>query len=94
MGKLGSDENIYTLFKIDNAILNTSQVANEFNNYFINVVDSLLAEQKNTEVASPDPFKYLIVAPTFNNGDRSQIANYRPISLITSFSKIFEILIY
>jgi hypothetical protein len=52
MGKLGSDKNIYTLFKIDNAILNTSQVANEFNNYSINVVDSLLAEQKNTEVAS------------------------------------------
>jgi len=52
MGKLGSDKDMYTLFKIDNAILNTSQVPNEFNNYLINVVDSLLAEQKNTEVAS------------------------------------------
>ena len=41
-----------TLFKIDNAILKTSQVANEFNNYFINLVDSILAEQKNTEAAS------------------------------------------
>jgi hypothetical protein len=45
-------KNISTLFKIDNVILNTSQVANEFNNYFINVVDSLLAEQKYTEEAS------------------------------------------
>ena len=52
MGKLGSDKNISSLFKTDNAILNTSQVANEFNNYFINVCDSLLAQQKNTEAAS------------------------------------------
>ena len=44
--------NTATLFKIDNVILNTSQFANEFNNYFINVVDSLLAEQKNIEEAS------------------------------------------
>jgi hypothetical protein len=35
-------KNISTLFKIDNVTLNTSQFANEFNNYFINVVDSLL----------------------------------------------------
>jgi len=52
IGKLGSDKNISTQFKIDNAILNTSQVANEFSNYFINLVDSILAEQKNTEAAS------------------------------------------
>jgi hypothetical protein len=43
MGKLG-EINISTLLKIDNVILNTSQVANEFNNYFIIVVDSLLVE--------------------------------------------------
>jgi len=165
MGKLGSDKNISTLFKIGNAILNTSQITNEFNNYFINLVDSILAEQKNSEAAShflhasfwqgfpemaniplmdieivytvnsinnknsagydevsnkilelraqypskpltyicntlfnqrnfPDRLQYLIVAPTSKNGDRSQIANCRPISLIKSFSKIFEILIY
>jgi hypothetical protein len=52
MGKMGSDKNISTLFKIDNVIFNSSQVAIEFNNYFINVVDSLLAEQKNNEDAS------------------------------------------
>ena len=52
MGILGSDKNIWTLFKIDNVILNPSQFANEFNNYFINATDSLLAEQKNTDAAS------------------------------------------
>jgi hypothetical protein len=52
VGKFRSDKNISALSKIDNVNLNTIQVANEFNNYFINVVDSLLAEQKNTEAAA------------------------------------------
>jgi len=34
------------------------------------------------------------VVPVFKNGDKSLIANYRPISLLTGFSKIYEILIY
>jgi hypothetical protein len=34
------------------------------------------------------------VVTVFKNGDRLQIANYRPISLITGFLKIFEIPIY
>ena len=42
----------------------------------------------------PDRLIYLIVVPVFKNGDRSQIANYRPISLITGILKIFEMLIY
>jgi len=42
----------------------------------------------------PDRLQYLIVVPVFTNGDRSRTANYRPISLITGFLKIFEILIY
>ena len=37
----------------------------------------------------PERLKYVIVDPVFKNGDRSKIANYWPISLITSFSKIF-----
>ena len=145
MGKFESDKNIQTLFKIDNIILNTSQGANEFKNFFINVVDSLLAKQKNNKTTThflhatfqqrfpkmanipimdteivhtvnsinnknsagydicntsiiqgnfPDRLQYLIVVPVFKNGDRSQIANYRLISLITGFLKIFEILIY
>jgi len=52
IGKLESNINISTLFKIDNVILNIRQFSNEFNNYFMNVVDNLTAEQKNTEAAS------------------------------------------
>jgi len=31
--------------------------------------------------------------PVFKNGDKPLIANYRPISLLTGFSKIYELLI-
>ena len=42
----------------------------------------------------PDRLKYSIVKPVFKRGDRTNYTNYRPISLLTSFSKIFEKAIY
>jgi hypothetical protein len=36
----------------------------------------------------PDRLKYTIVEPCFRKGNRQEIANYRPISLLTAFSKI------
>jgi hypothetical protein len=41
-----------------------------------------------------DRLKYSMVVLVFKSGDRSQIVNYRPISLLSGFSKIFENLIY
>jgi hypothetical protein len=41
----------------------------------------------------PDRLKYANIKPCFKKGDRLQI-NYRPISLLTGFSKIFEMLIF
>ena len=38
----------------------------------------------------PTRLKYAIVKPLLNKGDRKDGANYRPISLLTSFSKVFE----
>jgi len=38
----------------------------------------------------PDHLKYAVVQPIFKKGDRSNITNYRPISMLSSFSKVFE----
>jgi hypothetical protein len=42
----------------------------------------------------PSRLKYAIVKPLLKKGDRGNVANYRPISLLTSFSKVFEKIIY
>jgi len=42
---------------------------------------------------SPDCLKYLAVAAVFKNSYKFLIANYRPISSLTEFSKIYETLI-
>jgi Notch-like protein len=38
----------------------------------------------------PIRLKYSNVKPLFKKDDRENMANYRTISLITSFSKVFE----
>ena len=41
----------------------------------------------------PDAMKLAIVIPLFYKGDKSIVNNYRPISLLFKFNKIFEKLI-
>jgi Notch-like protein len=38
----------------------------------------------------PDHMKYPVVKPLFKKVDRSSISNYRPISILSSFSKVIE----
>ena len=42
----------------------------------------------------PTRLKYAIVKPLLKKGDKENIANYRPISSLTSFSKVFERIIF
>jgi hypothetical protein len=38
----------------------------------------------------PERLKYSVIKPLYKKGDKLLISNYRPISLLTSFSKIVE----
>jgi hypothetical protein len=42
----------------------------------------------------PTQLKFSQINPLFKKGNKSEMANYRPISLLTSFSKIFEKVIF
>ena len=42
----------------------------------------------------PTTLKYAILKPLLKKGDKENVTNYRPISLLTSFSKVFEQIIY
>jgi hypothetical protein len=42
----------------------------------------------------PNRLKYSVIKPVFKDGDMTDMSNYRPISLMTSFSKVLEKLIY
>jgi hypothetical protein len=42
----------------------------------------------------PDRLKYATIIPVFKKGDKQDLSNYRPISILTSFNKIFEKVIY
>ena len=41
-----------------------------------------------------DHLKYAIIKPRFKKGNKLQISNYKPISLLTGFCKLFELLIF
>ena len=42
----------------------------------------------------PTRLKYSLITPLYKRGDKNNVTNYRPISLLTSFSKIFEKITY
>ena len=41
-----------------------------------------------------EAFKTAKIVPVFKNGSRKKVANYRPVSLLSSFSKILEKIVY
>ena len=42
----------------------------------------------------PDQLKFSVVKPIYKKGDRMNLTNYRPISLLTSFSKVLKKALY
>jgi hypothetical protein len=42
----------------------------------------------------PERLKFSLTRPIYKSGDKSSPSNYRPISLLPAFSKIFEKVVY
>jgi len=42
----------------------------------------------------PTRLKYATIKPVFKTGDKKNVVNYRPISIVPSFLKIFEKITY
>jgi len=55
----------------------------------INICNKMLAQG-----IYPEIFKFTLIKPIYKSGDKSSPSNYRPISLLPIFSKIFEKVIY
>ena len=44
-----------------------------------------------TQPVFPNWLKYSIIKASYKNGDKSQIFNYKPVSLLMGFSEIMEV---
>ena len=42
----------------------------------------------------PEKLKYAVITPVFKSGDKTKVKNYRPISILPCFSKIYEKIVY
>lgn len=59
----------------------------------INPLVPIITHISNTALSNggfPDPYKKALVHPIFKSGDRDNVNNYRPISILPSLSKIME----
>ena len=71
-------------------------------NIFTNILKKTKKSPKLTQIMNdclknnffPDILKNDEITPCFKKGDRSEKENYRSLSILSSFSKVFERLIY
>jgi len=56
------------------------------------IVDPLIYKIKKNlkQDVFPDKFKLTIVKPLYKTGNKENVTNYRPISMLCNFSTIFE----
>lgn len=57
----------------------------------------VLSELFNNSLRSgifPDLWKIAVIVPVFKSGKSGDVSNYRPISLLCSFSKLFELVVH
>jgi len=84
--KIVSELKNKTSFGYDNIPVN---IMKSTVNYIADPITTIINSSMNTGVF-PDALKIAKVCPIFKNGDKSDFQNYRPISVLPCFSKIFE----
>ena len=75
----------------------TSDIETKFNKYANPVISKFVSDLFNfclKEGVYPDSLKVAKVIPIFKKGEQDKTTNYRPISLLSQFNKIFERLLY
>ena len=75
----------------------TNDVEAVFIKYANPVISKFLSDMCNvclSEGTYPDLLKIAEVVPIFKKGERNKMTNYRPISLLLLFNKVFEKLLY
>jgi hypothetical protein len=95
-------ENKYSTIKEIEQIINSLKTKNSFSYDgistkilklsapFISSPINYICNRMLSQGVFQDRLKYATVIPLHRKGDRRIMSNYRPISLLTSFSKIFE----
>ena len=72
-------------------------ISNKFLKISKDIIAQSLCDIFNASIESktfPDDFKIAIVTPIFKEGEKDELGNYRPISVISSVARVFEKLIY
>jgi hypothetical protein len=57
---------------------------------FISSPPNYICNKVITKDVFPDRLKYSVIKPLYKKGNKRDVSNYRPISLLTPFSKILE----
>jgi hypothetical protein len=82
-------ENKYSTIKEIEQIINSLKTKNSFAPFISSPVNYIYNRMLSQDVF-PDRLKYAIVIPLHKKGDRGNMSNSRLVSLLTSFSKIFD----
>ena len=70
-----------------------TKILKEFNKHLIGPLSSII-NKSLSEGIFPDILKSALVCPIFKKNDKTNCANYRPISLLSNIGKIFQRIMY